>query len=104
MRCGSHRLHVEIGKWTNLQQLMRKCRFCDSGLVEDEEHVILDCQAFVNQREEFFSKVCSIVPNFMNTDRDEKLRLMFMDELQIPMITQEFISRISMKINEKYVN
>ena len=88
MRCGNHRLHVEIGRWTNLQQLLRKCRFCDSDCLEDEKHVIMDCDAFKEKREQFISKICSIIPNFKRTDRDEKLRLMFMNELDIPMITQ----------------
>ena len=104
MRCGSHRLNVEIGRWTNIQQLSRKCRFCDSGLLEDEEHVILDCNAFKNERQQFFQEICSIMPNFQKTNRDEKLRLIFMDELGIPMITQKFIAEISMRINEKYVS
>ena len=104
MGCGSHRLRVEIERWTRIPHLLRECRFCDSKVVEDEEHVILDCDGFTNERKHFFEKICSIIPNFMITDRNEKLRLMFMDELELPKITQEFISEISMRINEKYMN
>ena len=45
-----------------------------------------------------------MIPNFMITDINEKLRILFMDELELPKITQEFISEKSMRINEKYVN
>ena len=47
MRCGSHSLGVETGRWGpgRLDRSERLCRKCTMGRIDDEMHVLLECPA-----------------------------------------------------------
>ena len=40
MRLSSHRLRIETGRWARLP---RERRLCPCGLVQDEQHVLVEC-------------------------------------------------------------
>src|SRR6185437_8997490 len=46
LRCGTHRLRVETGRWEKEELAERVCRVCVCGPVEDELHVLLDCYVY----------------------------------------------------------
>ena len=35
----------------------------------DEEHVLLECEGFKEERAEIFNDICQIIPNFLNADK-----------------------------------
>ena len=51
-RLSSHKLLVERGRWKSLKldYELRKCTLCDGGDIEDEYHVTLIGEQFVNIR------------------------------------------------------
>jgi len=75
---------------------------CEDEKVEDEEHVFLECEGFKEERAEFFNDICKIIPNFLNADKDEQLRIIFLDSLEIPLKTKDFVMKISKKVNKSF--
>ena len=51
LRCGAHRLNVEVGRWGKLPRNQRLCRCCSEKRVEDDFHILLECPAFGNLRD-----------------------------------------------------
>ena len=44
IRCSSHRLRVETGRYTSEARHERTCRLCTSATaIEDEQHILLHC-------------------------------------------------------------
>lgn len=54
LRTGSHRLRVETGRWERprLPRQERTCLRCGSGNVDDEYHLVFDCPAMQELREQ----------------------------------------------------
>ena len=102
-RCGSHKLNVEIGRWMHIEHLSRKCRFCSSGLVEDEEHM-LECSFFEEERIQLNEQISTIIPNFNQADKNTQLKLLFVDSLEIHNLTKNYIGRVMDKVNKKFDN
>ena len=61
---GCHHLRVEVGRWARVPREFRVCRMCGSeeGLVEDEEHVLFQCERFAAERHSLMSEVSSKFP------------------------------------------
>ena len=55
-RGGTNRLRIEIGRREGLEVEDRVCQFCYSG-VEDEAHVMLDCNLYDDLRKEMIDRV-----------------------------------------------
>ena len=53
-RTSSHKLHIEIGRYTIPKTPIdsRICKNCNINLVEDELHFLLSCQNFSHLRKE----------------------------------------------------
>lgn len=45
-RKGSHGLHIEEGRWHNVERSERFCTVCESRDIEDEEHVFIICSRY----------------------------------------------------------
>ena len=44
IRCSSHKLRVEIGRYTSEARHERTCRLCNTATaIEDEQHILLHC-------------------------------------------------------------
>jgi hypothetical protein len=56
MRCTQ--LEVMLGSWKGVPYVERFCQGCDSGKVEDEEHLLLVCPNTQKVKEHF----CSALP------------------------------------------
>ena len=54
LRTGSHRLRVETGRWErpHLERHERTCQRCLSGEVDDEQHMVFECSALDEVREQ----------------------------------------------------
>jgi hypothetical protein len=51
IRCGTHCLRIETGRWLKEAPEERFCRVCLCGPVEDEMHVLLDCHRYDGLRQ-----------------------------------------------------
>ena len=49
-RTTHHRLPIEIGRWQNIERNNRKCLLCDTNIIGDEFHYILQCRYFEQNR------------------------------------------------------
>ena len=58
----------------------RKCIYCNSGHVEDENHFIFHCKHYDHLRGHFLEKVSQSVENFELLDEIEKFRFVLSDE------------------------
>ena len=74
MRCGSAPINIEIGRYRNgvyLPVEMRLCPICKAG-VENEKHIVLECNFYDDLRAELMELACAIDPSFENFDDDVK--------------------------------
>ena len=55
-RCSSYKLMIEQGRYMNIERNMGICKNCNSGIVEDEYHVLLACPAYRDLRQKYFKK------------------------------------------------
>ena len=71
LRCISHELEIEIGRYSRTP---REERLCSCGEVEDEEHFILYCHQYTHIRNKYFNENATYherldhweTPNFLN--------------------------------------
>ena len=58
-RCGalSHNLHVETGKYDKIPLEERIYPLCSGNKIEDETHLLLDCQRYSSMGDIFLSKI-----------------------------------------------
>jgi hypothetical protein len=57
LRCGTHGLRIETGRWDRIAKELRYCRVCVCGPVEDELHVLLDCYPYRVLREQLIASI-----------------------------------------------
>ena len=55
-RISSHQLRIETGRYEKIPRDERICYFCTGNKTEDENHFLLDCKAYSQIRDVFFSK------------------------------------------------
>ena len=68
IRCSSHKLRVETGRYTSEARHERTCRLCNSATaIEDEQHILLHCPQLDDLRNAHIR-----VPN-IRTDFDRSL-------------------------------
>ena len=53
VRTSSHRLAVETGRWNNTPWRERWCTLCETGCIQDEKHVLLECSALEGVRNRY---------------------------------------------------
>ena len=50
IRTTNHSLEIELGRHRNIPRMDRVCRICKTGLVETEQHFLLECSAYEDLR------------------------------------------------------
>ena len=53
LRCSSHSLMIEAGRWQNIDRENRLCILCDDKDIEDEFHFVLICNFFTTLRTKY---------------------------------------------------
>ena len=53
LRTGSHWLRIETGRWQKLERAQRICPNCGAAAVEDEAHMVFDCDLYTGLRLQF---------------------------------------------------
>ena len=75
LKCGVLPIGIEVGRWTDVPEEMRKCRICDTGAIENEEHFLTTCPKLKEVRDTYSNKF-----NTSNleepSDNIEKIRCM----------------------------
>ena len=56
LRIGCHNLRVETGRYNKIHLDKRICPLCSGNKIEDETHLLLDCQRYSSLRDIFLSK------------------------------------------------
>jgi hypothetical protein len=64
-RISSHNLRIETGRYTRPKtpDHERKCIYCKTQAIETESHFLLDCDLYMQEREELLKNVTEIVPD-----------------------------------------
>jgi hypothetical protein len=76
LRTNFHQLRCETGCWKRPKEAWeeRVCVFCTSGKVEREKHLVLECEAFKESRDNYISILtASSSKNLFNEGKVEKL-------------------------------
>ena len=60
LRGGTNRLRIEKGRYRNEEKEERLCVFCELREVEDEQHFMLTCDAYMPEREKLWKEYESI--------------------------------------------
>ena len=79
-RCGVAPLQIETGRYYNIPLNERLCELCNTGVIEDEMHAILECPAFRDVRRDLFCFIEYIHPEFPNLPDCDKLKFILSNE------------------------
>ena len=66
LRIGCHNLRVQTGRYDKIPLDERICPLCGGNKIEDETHLLLDCQRYSSMRECSFSKLKQTLMIFKN--------------------------------------
>ena len=78
VKLSAHQLNIEKGRYSNIPRSDRLCHFCNSCCIENEEHFLLHCSAYVNIRNDFHKKLENLnIKSIHNYNNDIKLQFLF---------------------------
>ena len=63
-RLFSHSLQIELGRHNNTPINNRQCTRCDYNAVDDEEHFLIHCSYFDEERDVLFHESNNYIENF----------------------------------------
>ena len=78
-RCGVAPLRLETGRYENIQENLRLCPICKTT-VENEIHVLFDCNAYQSIRDSLTTKACEVNNNYVNLCDQDKLIFVLSNE------------------------
>ena len=94
LRTSSHTLAIEYGRYTRPKTKIEDCNCSICHVLEDERHFVMDCTINQPERENLFSKLARLVPNYTHMNDDEKfLFLMCNKDPQILTWVGKFIHK-----------
>ena len=80
-RCGNTKLRVHTGRIHGERYEERKCRFCmDPEKLEDETHILLECECFQAQSQKLIKHLQRQFPFFNRMDPAQKMKVIFTDK------------------------
>ena len=59
LRTSSHKLEIETGRWNKIPRDQRICKNCILNKIEDENHLLFECQMYATDRNEFYNNIKS---------------------------------------------
>ena len=99
LRLSNHKLHIETGRFHNLDKTKRLCPFCKNQ-VENEIHFIVSCPTYTALREPIFLEIQENVGNFESlSDREKFMYILAEPELAIGRYVQK-----TMELREFLIN
>ena len=81
LRASSHILEIERGRYTNpiTTREQRTCRTCQN-FIEDEYHFMMACEIYKTERNNLFSNIINISPNFIQMTDIDKFTFLFRND------------------------
>lgn len=73
LRISAHTLRIEVGRHHNIKLKNRTCPVCDTNEIEDEEHFLIRCKLYKNERNNTFDQ---ILPNCNLSDSEKLVSLL----------------------------
>ena len=78
LRLSSLKLAILTGKWYKIKKEERKCKFCDSNVIEDEFHFIFQCSNYKKLRKDLFDNLMANEKvDLTSENKLEQLKLLF---------------------------
>ena len=75
LRGGTAELRVETGRWNGLKREERICKQCTMGEVENEEHFLLRCEGYAEERKTIIGYMVELVEGWQEMEAKKKLAL-----------------------------
>ena len=75
MKAGVLPLAIETGRFKNVPEILRICKMCEDGSIENEMHLIFDCDSVTEEREkmmEELKRICDI-ESFNGTEKLKRM-------------------------------
>ena len=64
LRLSSHRLNIEVGRYTRTPVNLRTCNICSSSDIEDEFHLMCVCPKYSDLKNNIFEAISKFVVKF----------------------------------------
>ena len=72
LRGGTAPLQIEMGRWQGIRREERLCKQCDSGVVGDVYHWMVECNAFGSAREPLLELMENLDDGFNQKTKQQK--------------------------------
>ena len=90
IRLGILPLHIETGRFNNIELNERVCNICNSGDIEDECHFLFNCDVYDAEREDWLQTALIRCPDLYYLEFNDQLKFLF---CEIPRSTAKFIKK-----------
>ena len=101
LRISCHKLHIETGRYNRTPLEERICRHCNLNTIEDEEHLVLECSLYNEERAELYKLLQCMFPHFIHLSNTDKfIFLMTLDKPSIIKHVCTYIYIVSKKREE----
>ena len=77
LRLGILPLHIETGRYNRTLLENRTCKLCNTNVIEDEMHFLLQCKTYSEDRKKLFIRAKEEVINFEDLSDVEKMKCLF---------------------------
>ena len=94
-RLSSHKLQVEIGRHAKPKQLLheRICTHCNLNAIETEEHFLLDCPFYQEERVLLFTKIVSFDDDILSNKDQAFVKIMSCNDIDIIFSVSKYIEK-----------
>ena len=73
LRGGTAELRIEAGRWRGLERQERVCKCCESGEVEDVEHLVMRCAHVKEERRKLMELMNERVEGWLSMEENERV-------------------------------
>ena len=73
LRGGTAELRIETGRWRGLERQERICKCCESGEVEDVEHLVMRCAHVKEERGKLMELMDERVEGWLSMEENERV-------------------------------
>ena len=94
MRLSSHRLNIEVGRYTRTPVNLRTCNICSSSDIEDEFHLMCVCSKYSDIRNNLFEAISKFVVNFDTLSLEENfLMLLSSQQSNVNLLVVDYVNK-----------
>ena len=94
LRLSSHRLNIEVGRYTRTPVNLRTCNVCSSSDIEDEFHLMCVCSKYSDIRNNLFEAISKFVVNFDTLSLEENfLMLLSSQQSDVNLLVVDYVNK-----------